>query len=293
MLRLRFLSVLSPLPCLLAGLVALSGCPGDDDPGGGDDTDSGETDDTFPDPSQSSTDPTTGDPTSAGTDSDSATTGPDQTSTSTASGTDGSSGGVEPQPDGAECTENEECISGMCYFNSLFGGVCSPCLTEEDCPDGGCTPPNPLVEPLGPAMCNDGSAGGGCNTDAACQKDLACIDLINVPGILEVATCGECNDDTECDKPQLCAPQFDVPNFSGQKSCVDPGSVPNGQGCDHEGSGNEQCMSGICAPVDLMGFLTIGLCGECAVDADCENGEVCMEATFDQETLEVTPPLCG
>ena len=276
---------------LVAGLLTLTACPGDDDPGdtgAGTDTDDGSSTGT-PDPTTGS--PTTDDPTATTTDPTATTT---DDPTATTGDPTATTGDTDPLPNGSECTENEECESGMCFFNSLFGGVCGECLTEEDCPDGGCTPPNPLPEPPVPATCNDGSLGGGCNTDEACQEELSCIDLIEVPGIIEVATCGECNEDTECSDDWLCAPQFDIANFTGQKSCVEPGSVPNGQGCDHEGSGDDQCMSGICAEVDLMGLLTVGVCGECNVDADCtEAGETCQEPDVDIETGEVTPPLCG
>ena len=60
----------------------------------------------------------------------------------------------------------------------------------------------------------------------------------------------------------------------------------HGLGCDLEGSGDMQCMSGFCAPADVMGFLELGVCSECENDENgepqgCDPGQVCMDASVD------------
>ena len=273
---------------LLATMLALAGCPSDDDAGSSDTEDSDSSTSTSGTDSASTTSTTSAGMTTTTTDG----TTTDGTSTTT----DGTSGGVVPQPNGAECEVNDQCESGFCFFVSLLGGVCGECITEDDCDSGGCTPPNPLSDPPVPAACNDGGIGEGCNTDAVCMDDLTCIEFINVPNILEISTCGECESDADCTDGTAteCAPQVDVANFTGQQTCVEPNSVPAGQGCDFEGMG-EECEEGLlCAEIDIMMLISFGLCGECEVDADCtEMGEVCNDPDVDIDTGEVTPPLCG
>jgi hypothetical protein len=69
--------------------------------------------------------------------------------------------------------------------------------------------------------------------------------------------------------------------LTGHWTCVDPGSVANDGGCDLGGSGDQQCISGICGAADVMGLLTLGMCGECEVDGDCGPAEVCNPAQVD------------
>src|SRR5690606_26837687 len=90
----------------------------------------------------------------------------------------------------------------------------------------------------------------------------------------------------------LCTIQYDVSNFKGQKVCAGVGSVPDGEGCDLAGSGDMACMSGDCNEVDIMGLATLGICGQCEEDADCESGETCTETNVDITTGEVTPSVC-
>jgi hypothetical protein len=243
---------------------------------------------------------------SAGSADDTGGTGADDGMTSAGPGGDGSGSATttattsatngddppEPQPNGSECSTNEECESGMCFHVSILGGLCGECLVDEDCPDGGCSIPNPLSDPPQGATCNEGEQGGGCMSDDVCVDDLTCEVILDVPGIFTASTCSQCETDADCEGDQLCSPAYDIPNLSGAKVCVDPGTVPNGEGCDHVGSGDEACESGFCYEYDVMGFLVLGVCGECKVDADCDEGE-CLEPDVDTDTFEVTPPTCG
>lgn len=267
--------------------LAFAGCAGDDDNGQTDPTAASVGDDTAGD--DGATDSATG-PSSVSADSGSGSVGDD------GSGSDGpseSTGPSEPQPNGSECSENEECVSGFCFVIQVLGGLCGECLVDADCPDGGCSLPNPLAMPPVGAVCNDGGAGEGCMTTDVCQDPLVCATILEVPGILTASTCSECTMDSECMDGMLCSPSYDVLNISGQKTCVAPMSVPNGEGCDFAGTGDMACMSEICAAVDVMGLLMVGVCGECEVDADCMAPDTCQPAALDMQTGTVTPPLCG
>lgn len=199
----------------------------------------------------------------------------DTTAPGTDSGPGESTGTVEPQPNGAMCSDNEACESGFCYVAGILGGLCGECLTDDDCAattGHGCSIPNPLANPPQGALCNDGSQGAGCNSDAVCIDGNVCAEILNVPGVLSASTCSQCVDDAGCTDGTLCSPSYDVLGLSGTKDCVEPGSVPNGSGCDQNGSGDDACLSGHCAVASVMGLLDLGVCSECSADEDCPGG---------------------
>lgn len=189
--------------------------------------------------------------------------------------------GTPPAPNGGMCTEDADCESMQCYDGGLLGGLCGECNEDVDCKEGGCSVPNPLT--MSPSLCNMGELGGGCETSDVCMDGLVCALILDVPGVITASTCSECETDADC-TDQLCAPSYDVMNISGQKTCVDAGSIENGNGCDLEGSGSESCLSTFCAPADVMGFLELGVCSECLVDDDCTAPQVCMPAAVDLAT---------
>lgn len=194
-----------------------------------------------------------------------------------------------PQPDGSMCQESCECGSDACFVLGPLGGLCGECIVDADCPDGGCTIPNPLSEPPEGAVCNDGSLGGGCQTDAACQDPLICVTVIDIPGILTSVTCSECEADADC-VAGLCSPDYEIQALSGHWICVDVGSVPNGGACDFLGSGDAACASGHCAIGDLLGVTQIGVCGECEDDGDCGVG-ICEPPVVDLMS-GLSPSIC-
>ena len=204
---------------------------------------------------------------------------------------DGDGGCNMDVENGGACTEDCECVTEQCYVVPVLGGLCGDCNEDSDCPDGGCNLPNPLTSEG--STCNDGSLGGGCEDDSVCQDPLTCVLILDVAGILTANTCSECASDSDCSDPtSLCTVQYDVANFTGQKVCVEPGTVPDGEGCDLEGSGTMACASGICNEVDIMGLATLGICGQCETDADCAMGETCQAAEVDITTGDVTPSMC-
>jgi hypothetical protein len=227
-------------------------------------------------------------------------TGQMSTSVGTSAGTEMTLGTAEesgdvpvPMENGASCEADEECVSGYCYVIELLGGICGECNTDADCDNGGCSLPNPLSSPPIGAHCNMGEPGAGCMSDEICEEGYVCATILEVPGVLEAATCSECLVDADCDAGMLCSPSYDILNISGQNLCREPGSVPNGEGCDFDGTGDDACMSGLCAMVDIMMLVQVGVCGDCEVDIDCTAPEVCLPADIDIVTGTVTPPTCG
>ncbi|PRQ08428.1 hypothetical protein [Enhygromyxa salina] len=223
------------------------------------------------DPGDGDGDPTTGDgdgdPTTGDGDGD-PTTG------------DGDGDPMGDAPNGAPCTSNGECLSGNCYVIPLLGGQCGECDNvdlDADCPDGGCTIPNPFEN--NGSTCNMGEAGGGCQTDEVCQDGLTCGTVLDLLGLIKISTCGECASDADC-TDQICAPVVIVENFDGQNTCIDVGSLAQDSFCDLEGNGDEACEN-VCSTVDIMGLAEVGACGQCNEDADCDGGGTCQGGEFD------------
>ena len=192
---------------------------------------------------------------------------------------------VEPQPNGAQCAASSECESGFCYSIPQVGGVCSECLVDQDCDSGTCS-----IDPVGYAICTDGSQGVMCNTDEGCMGDLVCTELIDAGGLINTSFCSECDPSAPCDGEQICSPQYDLANFTGTFACADPGSAANGEGCPVE-NGDAVCTSGHCGVANLFGFAEVAVCGECNEDADCpEVGQTCVPAEAGMGGL--TPAFC-
>jgi hypothetical protein len=171
-----------------------------------------------------------------------------------------------------------------------LGGICGECLTDEDCPDGGCSVPNPFSVPARPALCNQGEQGGGCMSDEVCQEGLVCGSLLEVPGLISASTCGECKTDDDCADELLCSPDYDVMDISGSRSCVTVGSLADGTGCDHEGSGEQACMNH-CAVANLNNVLELGVCSPCATNEHCDDGMVCAPPQITLDT-GLVPGMC-
>lgn len=199
------------------------------------------------------------------------------------------------QPHSAACTDESGCgcASNRCFIIPALGGFCSECLGDADCPDGGCTVPNPIAGTG--AACNTGQAGDGCQTDAACNDPAAphCAEVFSIPGIITAATCGQCEADADC-PPQAphCTPDYDLANFGGQHVCRPAGSVANNSGCDFDGTGDQACASGHCGQASVMGLLNLGICGECSSDGDCGPGQQCSEPAVELDQGALLGSVC-
>lgn len=172
---------------------------------------------------------------------------------------------------GDMCMTDAECAEDLvCNGVVGLGGICSECASDTDCPDGS----NCTITPNGWFACGDGSQGQMCESDATCADGLYCAEVVDLGGLFNGNFCSECSEDAHCMDGQLCAPQvefMDLANISGQRACIDPESAANGSLCDDAGSGDMQC-AGFCTTADLMGFIQLGVCGECETDQDCGMG---------------------
>lgn len=307
--------LLRPLTFVALALV-LPGCVGGDDVGGDETATTGATNGSTVGNSSTSVGPgtatstTTTDPetTSVGTTTtdDSTTTGMTEptgtTTTSTTTGDDTTTGDAcleppfDPDPPGAGgamCFMDAECGDGeRCFVVPLLGGICGECLVDADCPEGGCTLPNPLAG-VG-AVCNTGKPGGGCETDEVCESTCnnLCGVALDATPILKVSTCGACKTSDDCTKGAICTPSVNLSEFSGINTCAPPGSIANGETCSLGPGGGEACVSGKCATASIMGVVQVGVCGECLGPEDCAPDQSCSDAYVDVNTSEFFPSVC-
>lgn len=208
----------------------------------------------------------------------------------------------EGQPINSECTDPSGCgcDTEKCFVVPALGGFCGECLTDEDCKPGGCSVPNPIAG-VG-ATCNTGKAGEGCMSDAVCTdpENGICGTLLEVPGIITVATCGQCKVNADCaahPNGPNCTPTYDVPNFKGKMDCVADGSIDNDLGCSLEDdggvpAGNKACKSGFCGEASVMGLLKLGVCGDCNADSDCGPGQMCTDPAVDLDNGVLVGSVC-
>ncbi len=246
------------------------------------------------------TDSTTGGDTS-GADSVSATNGMSSTSATTTASTSATSvatteagessesagfinpdseesGPTAPGPNGEQCGGNDDCESGLCYIIPMLGGVCSECLMDSDCEMGTCS----IDGAAGYAVCTDGSIGNMCDSDEGCMGALVCSELIDTGGLFNASFCSDCGPSAPCEGEQICNPVYNAGSLGGYLTCLDPASVENGGGCplaDGVGDG-AVCIFGHCGVADLfMGFIELGVCGECGTDDDCMAPATCTPAS--------------
>jgi len=300
----------------LALLAALPGCtdrkPSNDD--------AGETDPSTSNVTTGSSDPTV--PTEGGTTAQDVTTDPGSASQSGSSEPDPTTSvgttvttaepacaDVEGQPNDSTCTDASGCgcASGKCFIVPAIGGFCGECTEDADCAasGGGCTVPNPIA--MKGSTCNMGEAGAGCETDEICatEEAPACGLLLEVPGIIQVSTCGACASNEDCiavnEKTPNCTPTYDVEKFSGQFVCVENASVANNDGCNHkkDGQGNvlgdAACESGFCGEANVMGLVKLGICGECRSNADCVKigKQTCSDPSVDLNAAALQGSVCN
>ena len=197
--------------------------------------------------------------------------------------------GAPGLPDGSQCSNNAECASDHCYLAGALGGICGECSSDADC-EFGCNAPNPLASPPEGSVCSAGNLGENCEDADGCVG-LECVEVINVPGIIQLSSCSECDMDSDCMPDQNCNVDISIADFDGVWTCVPTGTVPLGQTCDASGSGDEACMSGACANADIMGLLQIGVCSECDDNGDCGAGETCLEPEVGLDG-SIVPGMC-
>ncbi len=265
---------------VLLSALSFAACRGDD-PGGSES--SSTTADSDSNSSTGGTPTTTAASSSSG--GESSTTGDPTTST-----TDNSAGFITtatttndtntgPKPNGSECASDDECISMNCF--STLGGMltfCADCNEDQDCVDAGTGTACTLDIAANNATCTAGEVGSTCMSDEACASGHCdAVIEVPIPGLLP-DTCGDCGDSADCMNMQLCSPTFDFMAFSGNKACVDPGSVENNNLCPKGPDGPMVCKSSHCTSATIMGLVEVFICGECDTDKDCAMGQTCNPA---------------
>ena len=220
------------------------------------------------------------------------TTGTDTTETTagfvTDTGDTTDTTGTGPQPNGSPCGSDAECDSDICVQIPGLGGVCSECETDQDCVDAG-TGLNCSLGSQQYFACTDGGLGTMCMTDDGCEGDLVCATVVDLGGLFNDQFCSECGTDADCADGEQCAPNFDLGNFAGYRECIPAGSLMQDALCDV----NDQCATGFCSEADIMGFLQLGVCGECLTDADCTGQATCMPAEVDLMGGGLSGSTCG
>ncbi len=174
----------------------------------------------------------------------------------------------------------------------LLGGICGECKVDADCPDGGCTLPNPFAG-IG-AACNTGKPGSGCESDEVCDSvcNNVCAVAFDATPIIKVSTCGACATSEDCSGGAICSPEADLSEFSGINTCVPPGSLAQDETCSLKAGDEAACASGVCTAAAIMGVIKIGVCGACSSDADCVPGQTCIEAFADPESGDLFGSVC-
>ncbi len=193
---------------------------------------------------------------------------------------------------GEDCTDGCECASGVCYAIPLVLSTCSSCLSDVECQvDGvGTCSPDPITQG---ASCTAGELGVWCEPEAmGCAPGLQCVQLIDTVGLLPDDFCSECATSDDCQPTEVCAPQIQIDGVQtrGFLECVAAGTNPDGAFCPADGDATV-CASGACSVVDIadLGIADIGVCGPCAVDADCPMG-TCQPAVVDGDGA--VPSMC-
>lgn len=276
----------------LATTLVLTACRGEDPAGSATET---STSSTGTDTTTSGTPTTTDTPTTTGSVEPTTSTGEPTTGFDPCAGGAGfidcttgetTTGSPNQQPNGGQCASDADCISGNCYEIPIpmVGGVCGECDEDQDCVDAGTGIGCSLS--MAGGVCTQGDVGNGCMSDDACMEGLTCGPAIDlpIPGLLP-DSCNECEDSSDCEMGMVCNPTVDILSFSGSRQCVAEGSVANDNLCDIDGDGDLACTSGICAPVNIMGFIEIGVCGECETDDDCPMGTTCTPGSVSQGGL--------
>ncbi len=284
MLHLRLSRVATAALLFTSFAFIVPACGDDGDPGRTDSDSSSDSESTDGNTSTSGTSTSAGPATDGtmGGSTSTSTTGSETSDDSAAFLTNGmqttTSGG--PLPNGSMCGSDADCESMMCYEIPMFGGFCSDCKSDADCPPE--TPSCSLDALSMQAECVAAGLGVQCSNDAICAgADLVCQSII--PGaelfLPQIQTCGECKPNgNECTDGTICNATLDFMNFGGYTECIEPGTVANDGLC----YSNEACTSGICnqTMIDGIPLLTIDICGECADDGDCDGG-TCTPGSID------------
>jgi len=168
-----------------------------------------------------------------------------------------------------ECAQGEFCIasSGECTT-----GNCLPCDNENDCAEGYRCADYNQGEPGG-SFCAPPCGDGICGAGYSCYENILCYP--NPPGDSDPEDlCAAINDDAcdgcegRCDRESgQCVECITDSDCAGESVCRDNGCV-------------DLCAEVDCGPVEVCmpgtGECSAGNCRACGSEADCSDGDVCV-----------------
>lgn len=165
------------------------------------------------------------------------------------------------------CIADADCVAGsVCVVGACIAGNCatdSACTTGQIC--GGDSP----------YSCAD------CRSDLECRSD----PTYGPATVCTAGACtrGDCHDDADCARAAVCG--LVVPNTcapcSADSDCVAAAGYGGGYVCDSGACVRTTCTAdGECAPGQICGLATPGVCAVCGSDADCRTDPTYGSATI-------------
>ena len=203
---------------------------------------------------------------------------------------------TDPCDDGQYCTQTDACSGGACVGNSdpcpgqlcdETGDTCVDCFTAADCDDGVTCTDDTCVDGAcvnTPNNANCADDGLYCNGDEVCDPVQDCVSTGSPCPVGEFCiesqdTCVECLVAANCDDGIDCTDDSCVngicSNTPNDTNCADDGLFCNGpEVCDAVldcVSAGDPCEAG-----ELCDESTDS-CGQCLVNADCDDGVACTD----------------
>lgn len=167
---------------------------------------------------------------------------------------------TEPRPKTcAECRDDAQCI------NEKKGIVCTASIEE------------------GYIRCQDGSLGTPCEKKEHCAGELGCFKVKLGDNESFLKSCSECGSHIDCptEGNRNCVARDSSEAMAYFNRCLADGTRKTGEACFPCETGDRECAGGFCVKVeneDPEDDFCVGVCGECRVDTDCEEGFRCTPA---------------
>lgn len=255
---------------------------------------------------QSTTSPSTSSGTlTSGSDSSGTTQGTLSTSSNThvttSSDSTSTSSSAKELPYGSPCTQDQQCLSGLCSsveIREVDGSLvstqrCSRCKTDQEC-EGSAEEKNycaPVSEgSVTYLACSKGALGDRCTQDQHCGDTRTCAMVPRDKGFW---ACSTCQSDSDCtnEPGSRCLVRVDEKELRLYRGCSKP--RPNGSLCSVIlGEEQGECTA-YCVSVPKLGQ-EMGICGECRSSEDCPSGGTCKPPqVLESQRRELVPSTCS
>ena len=214
-----------------------------------------------------------------------------------------------PSPQGCvngtcgSCTGDSDCLASN-LPHCATNGDCVECNVNKDCPTGQTCSGNVCIS--GSTACADGNdctapqacpAGGGtcgsCDEQSMCPESLVC-DTTS-------GNCVECASPSDCTAPQGCV-NYVCGSCTDNSQCQNDTPVCSGGSCKAACTTMTDCMNSAELELYHAGNGTMGskacvkgVCTNCQVDKDCDDGYACTSVAFGSVCNKVvdTPNDCA